>query len=106
MRNIGRLAAFSTVLLALLISGCVVHVSDSAFDKGTVIVKNESNKSFKGTVRTDSKVLFSGTISAWDSKVFRISDEGTVYTDFESDNGGVSKPSGYVSSRTILILEL
>jgi len=107
MKNIRFLVAFWMVLLALLATGCVVNVSDDdAFDGGTVVVKNDSNKSFKGTVRTNSKVLFNGTIHAKDSKVFRISDKGTVYTEFESDNGGVSNPSGYVSNGRLLILDL
>jgi len=106
MRNIGFLAAFLTVLLVLLITGCVVHVSDSAYDGGTVVVTNNSNKSFKGMVWTDSKELFNGTIRAWKTKSFRISDDCTVYTNFESDNGGVSSPSGYVSKGRVLILDL
>jgi len=105
MRKMRFLAVFGMVLLALLISSCVVNVPDSAYYGGTVIVKNNSNKSFRGTVRTDSRELFNGTIRAWNSKTFRI-DEGTVYTDFESDNGGVSNPSGYVSKGRVLILDL
>ena len=100
------LAAFLVVFLAWFVIGCAVNVPENTFDGGTVIVTNNSNKNFKGTVWTASKELFNGTIRAWNTKTFRVPEESYVYTDFESDNGGKSSPSGYVSRYRTLILDL
>jgi hypothetical protein len=99
-------ATFLVILLVWFVIGCVVNVPESESEGGTVIVTNNSNKSFKGAVWTDSKELFNGTIRAWNAKTFRVSEECRVYTDFESDNGGKSSPSGYVSRYKTLILDL
>jgi len=106
MRNNGLFLVVLAVLFALLVSGCSVNVPESYLDGGTVIITNQSNKSFNGTVWTDSQELFNGTIHAWNSKSFRVSEDGNVYTDFESGNGGTSSPSGYVSRGRTLILDL
>jgi hypothetical protein len=75
-------------------------------ENGYVIITNNSNKEFTGRVWTDSKELYNGKIRAWNSKSFHVSEEGTVYTDFESGNGSKSTPSGYISRNQMLILDL
>jgi len=106
MRNNGFYLVVLAVLFALLACGCSVNVPESYLDGGTVIISNQSNKRFNGTVRTDSQQLFKGTIRAWNSKSFRVSEDSNVYTHFESGNGGTSSPSGYVSRGRTLVLDL
>jgi hypothetical protein len=96
----------SLVLLALFVSACTVVVPHSVFEGGTVIITNNSNKNFSGSVWTDSRELYNGKIHAWDSKSFRVTEEGVVYTDFRSANGSKSNPSGYVSHGSSLVLDL
>jgi arginine decarboxylase-like protein len=78
----------------------------SDWKDGTVIITNNTNRDFTGRVWTDTKELYNGRIHAWGTKLFHVSEEGTVYTDFESSNGGKSNPSGYVSRNRTLILDL
>ena len=106
MKSKGILSTILMVLLAWFVTSCVVDVPESVFDGGTVIITNNSNRSFNGTVWTDSTELFNGTIRAWNSKTFRLFENGRVYTEFESSNGGKSRPSGYVSRGRLLILDL
>ena len=56
--------------------------------------------------RTDSKELFNGKIRAWNARSFHVSEDCTVYTDFESASGNKSNPSGSVSGSRTLILDL
>jgi len=101
-RKILLVVTFSIVLVTVTgLSGCDIDKCG-----GTVLVTNNSNKSFKGKVWTDSHELFDGTIRAWNTKTFHVSEECTVYTYFESDNGGKSNPSGYVSRYRTLVLDL
>ena len=106
MKNIGFFAAFVAVLLALFASSCTINFPEGEFDGGTVVITNNSNRNFKGTVWTDSGKIFSGTIRAGDSKVFCVPEEGKVYPRFECSNGCTSSPSGYASEDSVLILEL
>ena len=89
------------ILIAVFMTACTLDL-----DGGSVIITNNSNKTFNGRVWTDSGELYNGRIRAWNSKSFRVFEEGTVYTDFESSNGGKSNPSGYVSRGRTLILDL
>ena len=89
------------ILIAIFITACAVDWED-----GTVIITNNTNRDFIGRVWTDSKELYNGRIHAWNSKLVHVSEEGTVYTDFESSNGGKSNPSGYISKNRTLILDL
>ena len=73
---------------------------------GTVIITNNTNKEYSGRVWTDSEELYNGRIRAWNSKTFFVSKDDSVYTDFESNGGGKSSPSGYVSRGGTLILDL
>ena len=101
MKNNRWYLFFFAVLIALFMTACRLDL-----DEGLVIITNNSNRDFNGRVWTASKELYSGKIRAWNSKSFRVFDEGTVYTDFESSNGGKSNPSGYVSRGNTLILDL
>jgi hypothetical protein len=101
MKNKRGLLIVAAALIALFMAACSLDM-----EGGTVIVTNNSNRDFYGRVWTDSKELYNGKIRAWNSKSFRVSEEGTVYTDFESGNGGKSNPSGYVSRNRTLILDL
>jgi len=94
-----------SILLMIVIGLGSCHVDVDA-DDGTVLITNNSNRSFKGKVWTDSHELFDGTIRAWHTKSFHVSDECTVYTSFESDDGGKSSPSGRVSRHRTLVLDL
>ena len=89
------------ILIVLFATACRLDL-----DGGTVIITNSSNKDFNGRVWTDTKELYNGRVHAWNSKSFHVFEEGTVYTDFESSNGGNSNPSGYVSRGRTLILDL
>ena len=89
------------ILIAIFITACSLD-----WEGGTVIITNNTNRDFNGRVWTDTKEFYNGRIHAWDSKIFLISEEGTVYTDFESSNGGKSNPSGYISRNRTLILDL
>jgi len=101
---------FSILLMIVIgLGSCHVHIdtdTDRDRDRGNVVITNNSNKSFKGKVWTDSYEIFNGTIRAWHTKSFCVSDGCTVYTDFESDNGGKSNPSGRVSRHRTLVLDL
>ena len=89
------------ILFALFMAACA---SDG--EGGTVIITNNTNRDFVGRIWTDTNELYNGRIHAWNSKLFHVSEEGTVYTDFESSNGGKSNPSGYISRNRTLILDL
>ena len=73
---------------------------------GIVVVINNSNRSLKGSVWTDSKEIFYGTIGAWGKKTFCVPQGCKVYTEFECDKGCISKPSGNVPEDEVLFLEL
>jgi hypothetical protein len=97
----------SAVFIVLLMTGCKVVVSDHEYDdRGTIIIKNNTDKCFNGTVWADSRQLFNGTIHAWKSKSFHVHDNCYVHADFESDDGCRSRPSGYVKRDRTLVLEL
>ena len=91
---------FTAALIGLLMAAC------GNLEGGTVIITNYSNKEYIGRVWTDSKELFSGRIRAWNARSFYVSEDVTVYTDFESGSGNKSNPSGSVSGSRTLILDL
>jgi hypothetical protein len=91
---------FLTALIIFILSAC------GNLDGGNVIITNNSNKEFYGRIWTDNVELYNGRIRAWNSKYFSVSEEGKVYTDFESSNGDKSNPSGYVLKNRTLILDL
>ena len=88
------------IVVLLLITAC------GNMEGGTVIINNNSKKEFTGRVWTDSKELFNGKIRAWNARSFHVSEDCTVYTDFESASGNKSNPSGSVSGSRTLILDL
>jgi len=103
-RKIILVVTFSILLMSVMgLGSCRIDIDTSG---GTVVITNNSNKSFSGRVWTDSYELFNGTIRAWKTKMFHVSEECTVYTYFESDNGGKSNPSGRVSKHRTLVLDL
>ena len=89
------------ILIAIFMASCTTDWAD-----GIVIITNNTNRDFVGRVWTDTKELYNGRIHAWGTKLFHVSEEGTVYTDFESSNGGKSNPSGYISRNRTLVLDL
>ena len=93
------------VSLAVLFS-LFMTASCGSLEGGTVIITNNTNKEYVGRVWTDSEELYNGRISAWNAKTFFVSKDDSVYTDFESNDGGKSSPSGYVSRGRTLILDL
>jgi hypothetical protein len=93
------------VSLAVLFS-LFMMASCGTLEGGTVIITNNTNKEYFGRVWTDSKELYNGRIRAWNVKTFFVSKDDSVYTDFESDDGGKSSPSGHVSRGRTLILDL
>ena len=93
------------VSLAVLFS-LFMTASCCSLEGGTVIITNNTNKEYVGRVWTDSKELYNGRIRAWNAKTFFVSKDDSVYTDFESNDGGKSSPSGYVSRGRTLIIEL
>ena len=95
---------FLPVLVILIAAFMMACTSD--WEGGTIIITNNTKRDFVGRVWTDTKELYNGRIHAWHSKLFHVYEEGTVYTDFESGNGGKSNPSGYVSRNRTLILDL
>jgi len=96
---------FIFIVLAILIAWFMTACT-TGWEDGTVIIVNNTNRDFVGRVWTDTKELYNGRIHAWGTKLFHVSEEGTVYTDFESSNGGKSNPSGYISRNRTLILDL
>jgi hypothetical protein len=93
------------VSLAVLFS-LFMTASCGSLDGGTVIITNNTNKEYAGRVWTDSEELYNGRIRAWNAKTFLVSKDDSVYTDFESNDGDKSSPSGYVSRGRTLIIEL
>ena len=91
--------------LAVLFSLSMM-ASCSNLEGGTVIITNNTNKEYSGRIWTDSEELYNGRIRAWNAKTFYVSKDYSVYTDFESNDGGKSSPSGYVSRGGTLILDL
>ena len=91
--------------LAVLFS-LFMAASCGTLEGGTVIITNNTNKEYVGRVWTDSKELYNGRIRAWNAKTFFVSKDDSVYTDFKSDDGGKSSPSGHVSRGRTLILDL
>jgi hypothetical protein len=97
----------SAIFVVLSMTGCKIVVSDDDYDDGgTIIIENNSSKCFEGSVWTDSRDLFDGTIHAWQSKSFHVHKNCTVYADFVSDDGYRSKSSGHVKKGRTLVLEL
>ena len=121
-----RFFVFSlAALLALAVSSCNINIPEDECDDdfdyyshehnhkhnhehdyGIVVVINNSNRSLRGSVWTDSKELFCGTIGAWERKTFCVPKKCKVYTDFECEKGCKSNPSGNASEDEVLFLEL
>ena len=108
-RKIFGFAAFIIVLMSVLaFSSChIEYHGDNSKDECRVIVRNNSSRDYCGTVWTEKKELFDGTIRAWSSKTFYVSDDCTVYTYFKSTCGSYNAyPKGKANSHKTLILEL
>ena len=94
------------VLFSLFMTASCGSLEGGTVKGGTVIITNNTNKEYTGRVWTDSEELYNGRIRAWNAKTFFVSKDDSVYTDFESNDGNKSSPSGHVSRGRTLILEL